>query len=82
MDNDVGHCKQVPRNKIDIDINEAISEWNLINCQFMNPDWIKLSKARKEPFFSTNIEEAIVDADIIFISVTPENVWSWCQSGS
>ena len=44
----------------------------------MSLDWIKLSKKRAEGtfFFSTNIEEAIVDADIIFISVnTPTKTY-------
>ena len=68
-----------------VDINEErISEWNSDKLPIYEPGLDQIVKKRAENlFFSTNIEEAIVDADIIFhIINTHENVWSWCQSGS
>ena len=48
-------ASKCPEIRIDIvDINEErISNGTLINCQFMNLDWIKLSKKRAEGTFSS-----------------------------
>ena len=69
-----------PDIRIDIvDINEErISDWNSDQLPIYEPglDQIVKESRGKNLFFSTKIEEAIVDADIIFISVnTPTKTY-------
>ncbi|MEC8659554.1 MAG: nucleotide sugar dehydrogenase [Verrucomicrobiota bacterium] len=73
-------ASKCPEIRIDIvDVNkERISEWNSDQLPIYEPGLeqiVKESRGRNL-FFSTNIEEAIVDADIIFISVnTPTKTY-------
>ena len=73
-------ANKCPEIRIDIvDINEErISEWNSDKLPIYEPglDQIVKEARGRNLFFSTNIEEAIVDADIIFISVnTPTKTY-------
>ena len=73
-------ASKCPEIRIDIvDINEErISEWNSDKLPIYEPrlDQIVKEARGRNLFFSTNIEEAIVDADIIFISVnTPTKTY-------
>ena len=73
-------ASKCPEIRIDIvDINkERISEWNSDKLPIYEPglDQIVKEARGRNLFFSTNIEEAIVDADIIFISVnTPTKTY-------
>ena len=73
-------ASKCPEIRIDIvDINEErISEWNSDQLPIYEPglDQIVKESRGRNLFFSTNIEEAIVDADIIFISVnTPTKTY-------
>ena len=73
-------ANKCPDIRIDIvDINEErIAEWNSDELPIYEPGLDSLvKKARgKNLFFSTKIEEAIVEADIIFISVnTPTKTY-------
>ena len=73
-------ASKCPEIRIDIvDINEErISEWNSDQLPIYEPglDQIVKESRGKNLFFSTNIEEAIVEADIIFISVnTPTKTY-------
>ena len=73
-------ASKCPEIRIDIvDINEErISEWNSDQLPTYEPglDQIVKESRGRNLFFSTNIEEAIVDADIIFISVnTPTKTY-------
>ena len=73
-------ASKCPGIRIDIvDINEErISEWNSDQLPIYEPglDQIVKESRGRNLFFSTNIEEAIVDADIIFISVnTPTKTY-------
>ena len=73
-------ASKCPETRIDIvDINEErISEWNSDKLPIYEPglDQIVKEARGRNLFFSTNIEEAIVDADIIFISVnTPTKTY-------
>ena len=73
-------ASKCPEIRIDIvDINEErISEWNSDQLPIYEPglDQIVKEARGRNLFFSTNIEEAIVDADIIFISVnTPTKTY-------
>lgn len=73
-------ASKCPEIRIDIvDVNkERISEWNSDQLPIYEPGLeqiVKESRGRNL-FFSTNIEEAIVNADIIFISVnTPTKTY-------
>ena len=84
--NDVGRASKCPKKINIVDINEErISEWNSDKLPIYEPglDQIVKEARGRNLFFSTNIEEAIVDADIIFYQLTlPRAIWSWCQSGS
>ena len=73
-------ASKCPEIRIDIvDINEErISDWNSDQLPIYEPglDQIVKESRGRNLFFSTNIEEAIVDADIIFISVnTPTKTY-------
>ena len=73
-------ASKCPDIRIDIvDINEErISDWNSDQLPIYEPglDQIVKESRDKNLFFSTKIEEAIVDADIIFISVnTPTKTY-------
>ena len=73
-------ASKCPDIRIDIvDINEErISDWNSDQLPIYEPglDQIVKESRGKNLFFSTKIEEAIVDADIIFISVnTPTKTY-------
>ena len=73
-------ANKCPDIRIDIvDINEErIAEWNSDKLPIYEPGLDSLVKAArgKNLFFSTKIEEAIVEADIIFISVnTPTKTY-------
>ena len=73
-------ANKCPEIRIDIvDINEErISEWNSDKLPIYEPGLNQIVKEARgrNLFFSTNIEEAIVDADIIFISVnTPTKTY-------
>ena len=73
-------ASKCPEIRIDIvDINEErISDWNSDQLPIYEPglDQIVKESRGKNLFFSTEIEEAIVDADIIFISVnTPTKTY-------
>ena len=73
-------ASKCPEIRIDIvDINEErISDWNSDQLPIYEPglDQIVKESRGKNLFFSTKIEEAIVDADIIFISVnTPTKTY-------
>ena len=66
-------ASKCPEIRIDIvDINEErISDWNSDQLPIYEPglDQIVKESRDKNLFFSSKIEDAIVDADIIFISV-------------
>ena len=73
-------ASKCPEIRIDIvDINEErISDWNSDQLPIYEPglDQIVKESRGRNLFFSTNIEKAIVDADIIFISVnTPTKTY-------
>ena len=70
-------CPEIKINIVDIN-QERISEWNSDQLPIYEPglDQIVKEARGRNLFFSTNIEEAIVDADIIFISVnTPTKTY-------
>ena len=70
-------CPEIKINIVDIN-EERISEWNSDQLPVYEPGLDKIVKESRgrNLFFSTNIEEAIVDADIIFISVnTPTKTY-------
>ena len=70
-------CPEITINIVDIN-EERISDWNSDQLPIYEPglDQIVKESRGKNLFFSTKIEEAIVDADIIFISVnTPTKTY-------